>query len=161
VNQHVYGVRHPFTSMDEPFISKHSRVQDDVIRVGVAEHARDGVMFGTFVAGNLHQPYLHVGIVAHHHWSPWECISASRGCTVVWIAEDSPRELIPSRISFDSLSLAYRIRSQVSVILTDGRLPGPSSFCCASTSSLLLVVVIRIPKRRPDSTPSWHHQRIS
>jgi hypothetical protein len=48
----------------------------------------------------------------------------------------------------------------VSIILTDGRLPGPSSFWWASTSPLLLVVGIRLPKKRPDSTPSWHHQRI-
>jgi hypothetical protein len=115
--------------MDEPFISKHSRVQDGVIHVSVAEHARDGVMFGTFVSGTLHQPYLRVGIVAHHHWSPWECIAASRGWNVVWIAEDSPRELTPSKILFDSLSLPYLIRSKVSVILTDSCLPGPSLFC--------------------------------
>jgi hypothetical protein len=117
-------------------------------------------MCDTFVAGILYQSYLHVGIVAHHHWSPWECISASRGWAVVLMAEDSPRELTPSRIPFDSLILTYLIRSKVSVILTDGRLPGPSSFWWASNNPLLLVSGIRLPKKRPDSTPSWHHQRI-
>jgi hypothetical protein len=73
---------------------------------------------------------------------------------MVWMAEDSPRELTPSRISFDSLSLAYLIWSQVSIILSDGCLPGPSSFWWASTSPLLLVVGIRLPKRNPDSTAS-------
>jgi hypothetical protein len=48
----------------------------------------------------------------------------------------------------------------VSVILTDGRLPGPSSFWRASTRPLLLVFGIILPKRRPDSTPSWNHHRI-
>jgi hypothetical protein len=145
VNHRVYGVNRPFPTMDEPFISKHSQVQDDVIHVGVADHARDGVMFGTFVAGTLHQPYLRVGIVDHHHCSPWECIAISRGWAVVWIAEDSTRELTPSRISFDSLSLPYLIRSQVSVILTDVRLPGPSSFWWASTSPLLWLLVSDYP----------------
>jgi hypothetical protein len=79
---------------------------------------------------------------------------------VVWMAEDSPRYLTPSRISFDSLSLPYLIRFQVSNILTDGRLPGPSSFWWASTSPLLLVVGIRLPKSKPDSTASWHHHII-
>jgi hypothetical protein len=117
-------------------------------------------MSGTFDDGKLHQPYLHVGIVARHHWSPWECIAASRGWTVMWVAEDSPRELASSRFLFDSLSLPYLIRSQVSVILTDGRLLGPSSFWWAPTSPLLLVVGIRLPKRRTDSTSYCHHQRI-
>jgi hypothetical protein len=117
-------------------------------------------MFGTFVADTLHQPHLRVGIFARHHWSPWECIAASRGWTVVWIAENSPRELTPSRITFDFLSLPYLIRSKVSVILTYGRLPSPSSFWWASASPLLLVVGIRLPKKRPDSTPSWHHHII-
>jgi hypothetical protein len=117
-------------------------------------------MFGTFYAGKLHQPCLRVGIVARHHWSPWECIAASRGWTVVWVAEDSPRELTSSRILFDSLSLPYLIRSQVSIILTDGRLPDPSSFWWAPTSPLLLVVGIQLPKRRSDSTPYWHHNII-
>jgi hypothetical protein len=76
------------------------------------------------------------------------------------VAEDSPRELTSSRISFDSLSLPYLILSQVSIILTDGRLPGRSSFWWAPTSPLLLVVGIILPKRRTDSTPYWHHQRI-
>jgi hypothetical protein len=129
VKQRVYGVNRPFPSMEEPFVSKHSLVEDYVVHVGVDQHARDGVMFGTFVAGTLHQPYLCVGIAARHHWSPWECIAASRGCIVVWIAEDSPRELTPSKILFDSLSLPYLIRSKVSVILTDSCLPGPSLFC--------------------------------
>jgi hypothetical protein len=93
--------------MDEPLVSKHRRIQEDVIHVGVADHARYEMMFGSFVARTLHQPHLHIGIVARHHWYPWECIAASRGWTVVWMAEDSPRELTPSRISFDSLSLPY------------------------------------------------------
>jgi hypothetical protein len=79
---------------------------------------------------------------------------------VVWVGENSPRDLTSSRISFDSLSLPYLIRSQVSIILTDGRLPGPSWFWWAPTSPLMLVVGIRLPKRRSDSTPYWHHQRI-
>jgi hypothetical protein len=79
---------------------------------------------------------------------------------VVWMAEDSLRELTPPIISFDSLSLAYLIRSQVSIILSDGRLPGSSSFWWASTSPLLLVVGIRLPKRKPVSTACWHHQII-
>jgi hypothetical protein len=98
VNQGVYGITRSFPAMDEPFVSKHPRLQDDVIHVGVADHAQDGVMFGTFVDGTLHQPYLRVGIVACHHWSPWECIVASREWTVVWMAGDSPIELTPSRI---------------------------------------------------------------
>jgi hypothetical protein len=156
----MYGVMRSFPIMDEPFVSKHPRVQEDVIHVGVADHARYVVVFGTFVAGTLHQPYLRVGIVARHHWSHWECIAASRGWTVVWMAEYSPRELTPSRISFDSLSLPYLIRFQVYIVLTDGRLPGPSSFWWASTSPLLLVVGIKLPKKRPDSTSSWHYPRI-
>jgi hypothetical protein len=91
VNQRVYGVKRSFPIMDEPFVSKHPRVQKYVIHVGVAEHSRDGVMFGTFVAGTLHHPYLRVGIVAHHHWSPWECIAASQGWDMVWMAEDYPK----------------------------------------------------------------------
>jgi hypothetical protein len=79
---------------------------------------------------------------------------------VVWIAEDFPRKLTPSRIPFDSLSLPYLIRSKVSVILTDGRLPGSSSFWWASTIPLLLVVGIRLTQKRQNSTPYWHHQRI-
>jgi hypothetical protein len=71
---------------------------------------------------------------------------------VIWVAEDSPRELTSSRISFDSLSLPYLIPSQVSLILTDGRLPGPILFWWAPTSPLLLVVGIRLPKIRTDST---------
>jgi hypothetical protein len=156
----MYGVKRPFPNRDEPLVSKHPRIQEGVIHVGVAAHARYGVMFGTFVAGTLHQPHLRVGIVARHHWSPWECIAASRGWTVMWMAEDYSKELTPSRISFDSLSLAYLIQSQVSLILSDGRLPGPSSFWWASTSPLLLVVGIILPKRKPDSTEYWHHQRI-
>jgi hypothetical protein len=99
VNECVYGVNRPFPPMDEPFLSKHSRVQDNVIHVGVADHGQDGVMFGTFFAGTLHEPYHRVSIVAFHNWSPWECISASRGWTVVWMAEDSPRELNQSSLS--------------------------------------------------------------
>jgi hypothetical protein len=57
---------------------------------------------------------------------------------VIWVAEYSPRELTSSRISFDSLSLPYLIRSQVSIILKDVRLPDPSSFWWAPTSPLLL-----------------------
>jgi hypothetical protein len=83
VKHRVYVVTHPFPSMEEPFISKQSRVEDDVVHVGVVEHARYGVLFGTFVAGTLHQPYLRVGIVARHHWFPWECIATSLGWNVV------------------------------------------------------------------------------
>jgi hypothetical protein len=160
VNQRVYGVKRPLPNMDEPLVSKHPWVQEYVIHVGVADHARDGVMFGTFVAGTLNQPYLRIGVVARHHWSPLECIAASRGWTVVWMAEDYPRELNPSRISFDSLSLPYLIQSQVFIILTGGRIPGPSSFWWASTSPLFLVVGTRLPKSKPYSTASWHHQRV-
>jgi hypothetical protein len=71
VNQRVYGVTRPVPNMDEPLVSKHPRIQEDVIHVGVADHARDGVMFGTFFSGALHQPHLRVGIVSRHHWSPW------------------------------------------------------------------------------------------
>jgi hypothetical protein len=91
VKQRVYDIKLPPPTLDVPFPSKHPRVQDNLIHVGVADHARDGVMFGTVVAGTLHQPYLRVGIVARHHWSPWECIAAFRGWTVVWMVEYSPR----------------------------------------------------------------------
>jgi hypothetical protein len=67
VNQRVYGANRSFHNMDEPLVSKNPRFQEEVIHVGVADHARDGVMFGTFVAGTLLQPYLCVGIVARHH----------------------------------------------------------------------------------------------
>jgi hypothetical protein len=60
-----------FPSMEEPFTSKHSQVEDDVVHVGMYEHARYGVIFGNFVAGIFYQPYLRVGIVARHHWSHW------------------------------------------------------------------------------------------
>jgi hypothetical protein len=88
--------------------------------VGLAEHLQDGVMFGTFEVDNLHQPFIRVGIVARQRWSPWESIAVYRGWTVVWVAEDSPMELNYSRVSFDSLSLHFAIRSQVSIILADG-----------------------------------------
>jgi hypothetical protein len=120
---HYLVVKRPCPIMEEPVISKQSWIGDDNIHVCMAEHARDGVMSGTFAAGTLHQPYLHVGIVARNQCSQWECISASRGWNVVWMAEDSPREVTSSRISFDSLSLPYLLRSKVSVILTDGCLP--------------------------------------
>jgi hypothetical protein len=101
-----------------------------------------------------------VGIVTRQRWSPWESIAVSRGWTVVWVAEDSPTELTSSRVSFDSLSLHFVIRSQVSIILTDGRLPGPSSFWWHPTSPLLLAIGIRMPKKRSYSTSCWHHQII-
>jgi hypothetical protein len=82
--------------MEETVIPKKSCVGDDNVHVCMAEHARDGVTSGTFVTGTLHQPYLHVGSVARHQWSPLECIAASRGWTVVWMAEDSPREVTSS-----------------------------------------------------------------
>jgi hypothetical protein len=71
-------------------------------------------MFGTFEVDNLHQPLIRVGIVgivARQRWCPWESIAVSRGCTVVWVAEDSPKELTSSRVSFDSLSLHFVIRT--------------------------------------------------
>jgi hypothetical protein len=76
------------------------------------------------------------------------------------VAEDSPTELTFSRVSFDSLSLHFVIRSQVSIILTDGRLPGPSSFWWHPTSPLLLAIGIRMPKKRYYSSSCWHHQII-
>jgi hypothetical protein len=75
--------------------------------VGLDEHSRDGVMFGTFEVDNLHQPFIRVGIVARQRWSPWKSLAVSRGWTVVWVAEDSPTELTSSRVSFDSLSLHF------------------------------------------------------
>jgi hypothetical protein len=80
----------PLTS--ELSTSKQPRVQVEAIQVGLAEHSRDGVMSGTFEVYNLHQPSIHVGIVAHQRWSQWESIAVSRGWTVVWVAEDSPKE---------------------------------------------------------------------
>jgi hypothetical protein len=103
VKQQVYGVKRPCPIIEEPIIYKQSRVGDDDVNVCMAEHARDGVMSGTFSAGTVHQPYLRVGIVARHQWSHWECIAASRGWTVVWMVEESPREVTSSRKSFDSL----------------------------------------------------------
>jgi hypothetical protein len=117
-------------------------------------------MFGTFDADNLHQPLIRVGIVARQGWSPWESLAVSRGWTVVWLEEDSPTELTSSRVSFDSLSLQFFIRSQVSIILTDGRLPGPTSFWWHSTSPFLLTIGIRMPKKRSYFTSCWHHQII-
>jgi hypothetical protein len=117
-------------------------------------------MFGTFEVDNLHQPFIRVGIVARQRWSPWESIAVSRGWTVVWVAEDSPTELTSSRISFDSLSLHFVIQSQVSIILTDGLLPGPSLFWWHPTSHLMLAIGIRMPKKRSYSTSCWHHQII-
>jgi hypothetical protein len=117
-------------------------------------------MFGTFEVDNLHQPFIRVDIVARQRWSPWESIAVSRGWTVVWVSEDSPKEITSSRVSFDSLSLYFVIRSQVSIILTDGRLPGPSSFWWHPTSPLLLDIGIRMPKKRSYSTSCWHHQII-
>jgi hypothetical protein len=95
-------------------------VQVDAIQVGLAAHSRDGVMFGTFEVANLHQPFIRVGIVARQRWSPWKSLAVYRGWTVIWVAEDSPTELTSSRVSFDSLSLQFFIRSQVSIFLTDG-----------------------------------------
>jgi hypothetical protein len=117
-------------------------------------------MFGTFEVDNLHQPFIHVGIVAHQRWSPWESIAVSRGWTVVWVAEDSPTELTSSRVSSYSMSLHFVIRSQVSIILTDGRLPGPSSCWWHPTSPLLLAIGIIIPNKRSYSTSCWHPQII-
>jgi hypothetical protein len=76
------------------------------------------------------------------------------------VEEDSPTELTSSKVSFDSLSLQFFIRSQVSIILTDDRLPDPTSFWWHSTSPLLLAIGIRMPKKRPYPTSSWHHQII-
>jgi hypothetical protein len=117
-------------------------------------------MFGTFEVDNLHQSLIRVGIVARQGWSPWESLAVSRGWTVVWLAEDSPTELTSSRVLFDSLSLQFFIRSQVSIILTDCRLPGPTSFWWHSTSPLLMAIGIRMPKKRSYSTSCWHHQII-
>jgi hypothetical protein len=117
-------------------------------------------MFGTFEVDNLYQPFIRVGIVARQRWYPWESLAVSRGWTVVWVAEDSPTELTSSRVSFDSLSLQFFIRSQVSIIITDGRLLGPTSFWWHSTSPLLLAIGIRMPKKRSYSTSCWHHQII-
>jgi hypothetical protein len=105
-------------------------------------------MFGTFEVDSLHQPFIRVGIVARQRWPPWESLAVSRGWTVVWVAEDSPTELTSTRVSFDFLSLHFFIRSQFSIILTDGRLPGPTSFWWHSTSPLLLDIGIRMPKKR-------------
>jgi hypothetical protein len=124
-------------------------------------HSRDGVMFGTFEVDNLHQPLIRVGIVAGQRWSPWESLAVSRGWTVVWFAEDSPTTLPSSRVSFDSLGLQFFIRSQISIILADGRLPGPTSFWWHSTSPLFLSIGIRIPNKRSYSTFCWHHQIIT
>jgi hypothetical protein len=117
-------------------------------------------MFGTFEVDNLHQPFICVGIVARQSWSPWESITIYRGWTVVWVVDDSPTELTSSRVSFDSLSLHFVIRSQVSIILTSGRLPGPSSFWWYPTSPLLLAIGIRMPKKRSYYTSCWYHQII-
>jgi hypothetical protein len=107
----------PITS--ESVTSKQPRVQVDAIQVGLAPHSLDGVMFGTFKVDSLHQPLIRVGIVARQGWSPWESLDVSRDWTVVWLAKDSPMELTSSRVSFDSLSLQFFIRSQVSLILTN------------------------------------------
>jgi hypothetical protein len=125
-NQRAYGIKRSFLLTSEFFTSKQPRVQVEAIQVGLVDHSRDGVMFGTFEVDNLHQLFIRVGIVVRQHWSPWESIAVSRGWTVVWVAEDSPKELTSSRVSFDSLSLHFVIRCQVSIILTDGGLPGPS-----------------------------------
>jgi hypothetical protein len=117
-------------------------------------------MFDTFEVDSLHQPLICVGIVARQGWSPWESLAVSRGWTVAWLAEDSPTQLTSSRVSFDSLSLQLFIRSQVSLILTNGRLPGLTSFWWYSTSPVLLAVGIRMPKKRSYSTSCWHHQLI-
>jgi hypothetical protein len=117
-------------------------------------------MFGTFEVDNLHHPSIRVGIVARQRWSPWESIAVSRGWTVVLVAEDYPKELTYPRVLFDSLSLNFVIRLQVSIILTDGRLPGPSSFWWKTTSPLLLAIGIIIPKKRSYSTSCWRHQII-
>jgi hypothetical protein len=117
-------------------------------------------MFGSFEVDNLHQPFIRVGIVARQRWSPWESIAVSRGWTVVWVAEDSPTQLTSSRVLFDSLSLHFFIRSKVSIILTDVRLPGPDSFWWHPTNPLLLAIGIRMPKKLSYSTSCWHHQII-
>jgi hypothetical protein len=159
-NPRAYGIKRSFPLTSELFTSKQPQLQVKAIQVGLADHSRDGVMFGTFEVDNLHQPFICVGIVARQRWSPWESIAVSRGWTVVWVEEDSPTELTYSRISFDSLSLHSVIRSQVSIIPTDGCLPGPSSFWWHPTSPLLLAIGIRMPKRRSYSTSCWHHQII-
>jgi hypothetical protein len=116
----AYGIKRLLPITSESVTSKQPRVQIDAIQVGLAPHSRDGVMFGTFEVDNLHQPLIRVGIVARQGWSPWESLAVSRGWTIVLLAEDSPTELTSSRVSFDSLSLQFFIRSQVSLILTDG-----------------------------------------
>jgi hypothetical protein len=58
------------------------------------------------------------------------------------------------------MGLHFVIRSQVSIILTDGRLPGPSSFWWHPAIPLLLAIGIRIPKKISYSTSCWHHQII-
>jgi hypothetical protein len=156
----AYGIKRSFPITSKSVTSKQPRVQVDAIQVGLAPHSRDGVMFGTFEVDNLHRPLIRVGIVARQGWSPWEYLTVSRGWTVVWLAEDSPMELTSSRVSFDSLSLQFFIRSHVSLILTDGRLPGPTSFWWDSTSPLLLAVGIRMPNKRSYYTSCWHHQII-
>jgi hypothetical protein len=117
-------------------------------------------MFGTFEVDNLHQPLIHVAILARQGWSPCESLAVSRGWTIVWVAEYSPTELTSSRVSFDSLILQFFIRLQVSLILTDGRLPGLTSFWWNPTSPFLLAVGIIMPKKRSYSTSNWHHQLI-
>jgi hypothetical protein len=67
VNQCVYGVKRSSPTIYRPFVSKHPRVQAEVIKVGVAAYARYGFMSGTFDECKLHQPYHRVGIVARHH----------------------------------------------------------------------------------------------
>jgi hypothetical protein len=47
----MYGVKRPVPNTNEPLVSRHPRIQEYVIHVGLADHARDGVMFGTFVDG--------------------------------------------------------------------------------------------------------------
>jgi hypothetical protein len=73
----VYGIKRSFPLTSEFFTSKQPRVQVEAIQVGLAEHSRDGVMFGTFEVDNLHQPFIRVGIVARQRWSPWESIAVS------------------------------------------------------------------------------------
>jgi hypothetical protein len=157
---HAYGIKRSFPITSEFVTSKKPRVKVDAIKLGLDAHSRDGVMFGTFEVDNLYQPLTRVDIVARQGWSPWESLTVSRGWTVVWLSEDSPMELTSYIVSFDSLSLQFFIRPQVSIILTDGRLPGPTSFWWHSTSPLLLAIGIRMPKKRSYSTSFWHHQII-